>query len=141
MEPEARRARWAITYWHAELAACRSHESASGRNQMRNAFKNIIVALALTGAILTGANTARADNVSVSFHLGDVAIGFSDGYWDHYHHWHKWGSSRYRHAYEHSEGAEYHGFRHTRMANNGWHDRDDHHWDHHDHHDDQYDHH
>ncbi len=109
---------------------------------MINTLKNIAIALALTGAALTGANTARADNVAVSLNLGDVAIGFSDGYWDHEHHWHHWRSSRYRHAYEHAEGAEYHATRHTRLADNGWHDRDDHHGDHHDHHhDDQYEHH
>jgi hypothetical protein len=117
--------------------------------QVKNTLKSIAIALALTGAALTGANTAaRADNVSVSFHLGDVAIGFSDGYWDHDHHWHRWHSSRHRHAYEHAHGSEYYAYRHTRVANNGWHDRGDHHWDHdyhhwdhHDNHDDQYEHH
>lgn len=106
---------------------------------MKNTFNSIVIALALMGASLTGASIAHADNVSISLHLGDVAIGYSDGYWDHDHHWHHWRSSRYRHAYEHAEGAEYHAVRHSRMANNGWHERDEHrdehHYDHHDHHD------
>ena len=102
---------------------------------MRRSFNNIFAALALTGATLTGAmtmdaGTAYADNVGISLNIGDVAIGYTDGYWDHDHHWHKWRSTKYRSAYRHAEGAEYHATLHTRMANAGWHERDDHHDDH-----------
>lgn len=116
-------------------------------------FNNIFVALALTGVSLTGvmtagASTAYAANVGISINLGDVAIGYTDGYWDHDHHWHHWRNSSHRRAYQHYTGAEYHGSRHTHFAHGGWHDRhndhrdhhddrrDDHQYDHHDHHDD-----
>jgi hypothetical protein len=107
---------------------------------LKKTFKNIFVALALTGAgltgVMTGAGNAYADSVGISINLGDVAVGFSDGYWDHDHHWHHWRNSRYREAYRHAHGAEYHGSRHTHFANGGWHDHDDHRDDHRDHRDD-----
>src|SRR3982751_6507579 len=98
---------------------------------MKKTFYSGIVALALTAAAFTGvltagAGAAHADNVRVAFNIGDVAIGFSDGYWDHHRHWHRWPSNRHRYRYQHTSGVEYHAARHTRWANNGWHDRDDH---------------
>ena len=108
--------------------------SAKENKHVKKAFNNLFVALALTGATLTGvvagASTAHAA-VGISFNLGDVAIGYTDGYWDHDHNWHKWQSTKHRQAYQHADGAEYHGTRHTRVANQGWHERDDHHDDHH----------
>ena len=99
---------------------------------MNKSFNNLFLALALAGATLTGVVTvgvtpAYAADVGVSFNLGDVAIGYSDGYWDHNHQWHKWQSAKHRQAYQHADGAEYHATKHTRTANQGWHERDDHH--------------
>ena len=99
---------------------------------MKKTFYNIFVAVALTGAsltgvMITGAGPAYADGVGVSINLGDVAIGYYDGYWDHDHHWHKWNNADHRHAYQHYTGAEYHGRSHTHFANGGWHEHDDHH--------------
>ncbi len=96
---------------------------------LKKAFYNIFVAAALTGAsMIAGAGIAHADNVGVSFNLGDVAIGYNDGYWDHDHHWHHWRNANHRHASQHYHGAEYHGRSHTHFANGGWHEHhDDHH--------------
>jgi len=110
-------------------------------NKMRNIFKSFVVVLALSGASLFGTATAHADSVGISLNFGDVAIGYSDGYWDHHHHWHRWRNSKYRHAYQHWDRAEYHSSRHTHFSNNGWHEGEYRHYDHHDHHDDQYEHH
>ncbi len=93
---------------------------------MDKSFKSVWVALALAGASLTGAMTvdvSPAHAASVSFDVGDVAIGYSDGYWDHDHHWHKWQSAKHRQAYQHADGAEYHASSHRHAPNGGWHDK------------------
>ena len=48
-----------------------------------------------TAAILTVLGSALAVSsakaaVTVGFDIGNVAIGYSDGYYDSGHHWHKW---------------------------------------------------
>jgi len=98
---------------------------------MSKTFTGFFVALALTGVPVTGAtvagtSTAHAADVGISFNLGDVAIGYTDGYWDHDHQWHKWQNTKHRQAYQHADGAEYHATPHTRAANQGWHEKDDH---------------
>jgi hypothetical protein len=95
-------------------------------------LKTAFVALALAGATVMGVTVAgvkiaHAADVGVSFNLGDVAIGYTDGYWDHDHHWHKWQNTQHRRAYQHADGAEYHATAHTRAPNKGWHDHDDNH--------------
>ena len=61
-----------------------------------------------------------AEHVSVDF--GNIAFAYSDGYWDHDHHWHRWHKgdlARYRK--EHRD--DYHGWKHDRDPDHGWHDR------------------
>jgi hypothetical protein len=57
---------------------------------------------------------------SITFTTGDVAIGYSDGYWDRGHAWH---SHHDRDAYRHSRNAEYHEWKHDRDRDMGWHER------------------
>ena len=100
---------------------------------MNKTLSAAVMALLLAGATITSltvsATPARAANVT--FDLGDVAIGYSDGYWDRDHHWHKWQNTKHREAYQHNEGAEYHATAHTRAPNQGWHERDEHEHDDH----------
>jgi hypothetical protein len=112
------------------LGRCAPHNM-----EEKHVNKNLMgtfVALALTGATVTGAAVvgapiAHAADVGVSLNVGDVAIGYSDGYWDHGHQWHKWQSADHRQAYQRTNGAEYHAGRHTKAPNHGWHEQADHH--------------
>jgi hypothetical protein len=78
---------------------------------MRTLFKSIAISAALTGATLGGVATVNAA-VGVSFDIGNVAIGYSDGYMgtDHqFHHWaHSSDAARFRAAHK----DQYHGYRH-----------------------------
>ena len=56
---------------------------------MRTIFKSAVVMLALVGAPL-GAIPAANAAVGVTFDIGNVAIGYSDGYYDNDHNWHPW---------------------------------------------------
>jgi hypothetical protein len=57
-----------------------------------------------------GAVSANA--AVVGFNIGDVSVGYSDGYWDNHHQWHNWAhrndASRFRAAHSN----QYHGWRH-----------------------------
>ena len=71
--------------------------------------------LAITPAV------AFAD--SVQFDIGNVAIGYNDGYWDRGHVWHAWEKPEYRERYRVDKGAEYHDWKHDRDKDMGWHER------------------
>jgi hypothetical protein len=77
---------------------------------MRKILTVTAFALALAGASLGAAGTANA--ARVGFNIGNVSLGFSDGYWDNGHHWHRWAhrddAARFRAA--HAE--MYHEWRH-----------------------------
>jgi hypothetical protein len=83
-----------------------------------------IAASALTAVPLAtsfvGASKAYAD--SVRFEVGNVAIGYSDGYWDREHHWHGWEKAEHRDAYRAARNAEYHDWQHDRDKDMGWHE-------------------
>jgi hypothetical protein len=61
---------------------------------------------------------------SFSFDTGNVAFAYSDGYWDHDHHWHKWRNAREGREYRARFSDHYDNHRHTHMPNKGWRDND-----------------
>jgi len=85
---------------------------------MKEFTKTVIVAVALAAA---PAGLAFAD--SVQFDLGNVAIGYSDGYWDRGHQWHAWDRPEHRNAYRAEKNAEFHEWKHDRDKDMGWHER------------------
>ncbi len=85
---------------------------------MRSILGAGVLALALSGAFAT-LSLAQ----SVSFNVGDVHIGYSDGYWDRSHVWHKWDRDADRDTYRRSKEAEYHEWKHDRDKDMGWHER------------------
>jgi hypothetical protein len=98
---------------------------------MHIALRGAFIALALTGATLTSVGAARAADVGVSvrapgvsFSLGEVAIGYNDGYWDKSHQWHEWQNTDHRDAYKSAKGSEYHEWKHDRDPDQGWHEGD-----------------
>ncbi len=84
---------------------------------MRLSTKAALLAAALA---LAPCASFAASHVVVDF--GNVAFGYSDGYWDRDHHWHHW-----RH---HDDWVRYHeqyrdhayDWRHDRDHDKGWHD-------------------
>jgi hypothetical protein len=60
---------------------------------------------------------------SVQFDVGNVAIGYNDGYWDRGHAWHTWEQPAHRDLYRAAKGAEYHEWAHNRDKDMGWHER------------------
>ncbi|HEY4275041.1 MAG TPA: hypothetical protein VGM68_06120, partial [Rhizomicrobium sp.] len=65
---------------------------------------------ALTGATLLGGAAHAA--VGVTFDFGNVAMGYSDGYYDRSHNWHRWEhrADMQRWSREHRDG--WHNWRH-----------------------------
>jgi hypothetical protein len=89
---------------------------------MHKTFALAAIAVSLTGMGFATSNAAMAQ-ASVSFNVGNVAIGYSDGYWDHGHQWHGWANDRDRVNYQAAKGAEYHEWKHDRDKDMGWHER------------------
>ena len=75
---------------------------------MHTALKCLMAASILAGS----ANIASAA-VTVGFDLGNVAIGYSDGYYDSAHHWHKWRHRADMDAYRQAHADGYHEWRHN----------------------------
>lgn len=70
--------------------------------------------IALAAALLIGTVGVSVSNAAtVGFNIGNVSLGFTDGYWDNSHHWHRWSHrsdmERYRTAHQES----YHAWRHN----------------------------
>ena len=73
-------------------------------------IKTAAVLATLAGAVL-GASAAQAA-VSIGFDLGNVAVGYSDGYWDNAHHWHHWRHHADLESYRAAHVDSYHEWRH-----------------------------
>ena len=67
---------------------------------MKNTLKIIVAAGLLGGVSLLGVSAASAQPSSFSFRIGNVALGYSDGYYDRSHRWHSWRNARERAWYQ-----------------------------------------
>ena len=71
-----------------------------------------------------GENTCTAprpsSDVSVTFNPGDVAYGYSDGYWTTKREWRTWEKPEYVVVYRKHPGARYYEYRHDRDPDLGW---------------------
>ncbi len=76
---------------------------------MRVIFKSLLIAASLAGAMMTATGGA---NAAVTFDIGNVAIGYSDGYWDNDHHWHKWAHRADMTRYQKEHADNYRTWRH-----------------------------
>ena len=92
-------------------------------------MKKFAMAVVIVGAV-TGGNlmaampASAADSFSFSFNTGDVAFGYSDGYWDHDHNWHRWRNAREAREFRARYSDHYQHRAHTRERNGGWRDDD-----------------
>ena len=81
---------------------------------MRTSLKILLAAGVLSAASLA-AVPASAQPTSFSFRVGDVAMGFNDGYYDRYHRWHHWRNAREHRWYRANYADNYRQYRHR-----GW---------------------
>jgi hypothetical protein len=67
------------------------------------------------------ADMYRAQPASlISVDLNGIAFGYSDGYWDNGHRWHKWHRGRDMRAYRDRSGSNYHNYQHDHGGSDGW---------------------
>jgi hypothetical protein len=93
---------------------------------MRTPIKAVFVTLALAGASTALAGCVVAPGGGG----GQVAFGYSDGYWDREHHWHTWANSQDAARFRSSDNSHYYNRRHDEdPRNQGWNDNDRY-WDH-----------
>ena len=92
---------------------------------MRTPIKVALLAAALVAGPLAVSHSAQAaDHVTIS--LGNVAFGYSDGYWDRDHHWHKWHNRHEAEAWRAANADHYYAYRHNHDHGDGW--REEHWW-------------
>ena len=95
-------------------------------------MKKIIMAIALVGSMtsvsmVAGTVPAAAQGFNFSFDTGDVAMAYSDGYYDNHRTWHKWRNSREAREYRSRNREHYNHRRHRDSDGDGVPDfRDDH---------------
>lgn len=77
---------------------------------MKNSLKMLLAASAIFGAGFVATAPASAQ-VGFSFRAGDVAIGYSDGYYDRSNRWHAWRDAREHAWYRSNYRDSYRGFR------------------------------
>jgi hypothetical protein len=91
---------------------------------MRCALRSAFLALALTGGSLAVALPATAADVSVGVSPGGIAFGYSDGYWDQGHQWHKWHDQRQAAEFRKENHEHYYAHRHDADRDHGWHENE-----------------
>ena len=89
---------------------------------MKTIMKTLLAASLLCGAGMIASAPASAQPSGFSFRVGDVGIGYNDGYYDRSHRWHRWERARERDWYRANYARRFH--RHDR-DNDGIPDR----WD------------
>lgn len=81
---------------------------------MKTSLKILLAASALSTVALA-AVPASAQPAHFSFRMGDVAVGYNDGYYDNYHRWHRWRNMREHEWYRANYARNYRGWGHR-----GW---------------------
>jgi hypothetical protein len=76
---------------------------------MKNILKTALAAALLATTATVGVANAA---VGIGFNVGNVSVGYSDGYWDNSHHWHRWARHEDQESWRHDHGAMYHDWRH-----------------------------
>lgn len=80
---------------------------------MKTTIKALLAVGTLLGVAALGSLPAAAQPSGFSFRIGDVAFGYSDGYYDHARRWHAW-NARERDWYRNNYRNNYRAMRHDR---------------------------
>jgi hypothetical protein len=102
-------------------------EETGVRRTINAALVAAAVAICSVAAIMPSATRAE---VSISIDPGVIAFGYSDGYWDRDHHWHRWHNRQDARWYRAHYGEHYYNRRHDRDHDAGWREHERW-WDHH----------
>jgi len=81
---------------------------------MKTSLKILLAAGVLSVASLATAVPAAAQPTAFSFRVGDVAVGYNDGYYDRSRRWHSWRDAREHEWYRAHYARYYRGMRHDR---------------------------
>ena len=68
--------------------------------------------ITLTAIAAFGFSMAAHAAVGIRFDIGNVAIGYTDGYYDRDHHWHHWQHRADMERWRHDHDSDYHAWRH-----------------------------
>jgi hypothetical protein len=75
-------------------------------------MKRMLLAALAVSTLVGVANVPAASAAGISINFGNVATGYSDGYWDSGHKWHAWRRGELaRYRTEHRD--TYHSYRHN----------------------------
>ena len=77
---------------------------------MRSTLKMTILTTALVGISLAGLQLTNAQEVT--FDVGNVSVGYADGYMDNNHQFHQWGHRADAEQYRREHGDKYRAWRH-----------------------------
>jgi hypothetical protein len=68
---------------------------------------------ALMAVLFIGPMVGTAAHAAgIGFRIGDVSVGYSDGYWDNHHRWHRWARHEDMEAWRTAHADMYHDWRH-----------------------------
>jgi hypothetical protein len=80
-------------------------------DEMRTSFKGAAIAMGLVVATLGSVITANAA-VGVAFDIGNVAVGYSDGYMGTDNQFHRWAHASDARRFRTAHKDQYHGYKH-----------------------------
>jgi hypothetical protein len=75
-------------------------------------MRSLMKCMAIAAILGMNAGVANAA-VHVGFDIGNVSIGYSDGYYDNAHHWHAWRRAADMRAWRNAHADMYHAWRHN----------------------------
>jgi hypothetical protein len=98
--------------------AIRAGVGEGGRTRIprkRIVMKTLVVASIIVLGLASAAGSAGLANAAarVTFDIGNVAIGYSDGYMDNQHQYHKWAHNSDAEQYRAAHEDQYHSYRHN----------------------------
>ena len=76
--------------------------------------------ITLAAALLAGSVGTADAAVGIGFNLGNVSVGFSDGYRDSNNHWHRWAHRADMQQYRTAHADSYHEWRHNDRRHPGY---------------------
>jgi len=115
------------------ITAKRRRKRGKREKDMTMLYKSVVIALALTGAVTTSGCMVHRDAdlgeredaaIGVSVGFGEIGFGYSDGYWDNAHRWHRWSNDGERQSYRNYQGNRYYDWNHDRDGDDGWRNND-----------------
>ncbi len=71
-----------------------------------------LTATMMTALFVATIGAGAAHAAGIGFRIGNVSIGYSDGYYDTHHRWHRWARRADMDAWRHAHADGYHDWRH-----------------------------